>query len=104
LTTTLDSALPGEDILDAALLIVMGELQAGRGALLVRRPDGSFEFRASRGLAARGPRELPAGALPEAALLAGEAAPLPEALAGVGLEVLCPVTKGGRVLAVLGLG
>ena len=104
LTTTLDSALPGEDILDAALLIVMGELQAGRGVLLVRKADGSFDFKASRGLAADAPRELPAGTLPEAALMAGEAPPLPEALAAIGLEVLCPVTKAGRVLAMLGLG
>jgi sigma-B regulation protein RsbU (phosphoserine phosphatase) len=103
LTTTLDSALPGEDLLDAALLIVMGELQASRGALLVRRHDGGFAVRASRGLPAGAAGELPQHALPEAGLLAG-AAPPPEILAALGLEVLCPVTKGGRVLAVLGLG
>jgi sigma-B regulation protein RsbU (phosphoserine phosphatase) len=103
LTTTLDSALPGEDMLDAALLIVMGELQASRGALLVRQPDGGFRVQASRGLPSNVPRELPKGALPDAALAAGEAPP-PGALVPLGLEVLCPVTKGGRVLAVLGLG
>ena len=32
LTTTLSSGLAGEEILDAALLIVMGELQVARGA------------------------------------------------------------------------
>jgi len=104
LTTTLDSALPGEDILDAALLIVLGELQASRGVLLVRKPDGRFDFRASRGLPADAPRDLPAGSLPETALMAGETAPPPRALAALGLEVLCPVTKAGRVLAVIGLG
>lgn len=102
LTTTLDSALPGEDLLDAALLIVMGELQASRGALLVRRQDGGFDVRACRGLAAGAPRELGPDALPEGALLAGAA---PSGILGaLGLEVLCPVTKGGRILAVLGLG
>lgn len=103
LTTTLDSALPGEDMLDAALLIVMGELQASRGALLVRQPEGGFVVRASRGLPPGAPRELPPGALPEIALLAGEARP-PGPLAALGLELLCPVSKGGRILAVLGLG
>jgi sigma-B regulation protein RsbU (phosphoserine phosphatase) len=103
LTTTLDSALPGEDILDAALLIVMGELQASRGALLVRRPEGDFAVRASRGLPPGSPAALPAESLPEAELRAGEAAPSAR-LAALGLEVLCPVSKGGRVLAVLALG
>ena len=104
LTTTLDSAQPGEEILDAALLIVMGELQAGRGALLVKDAAGGFELRASRGLPPGAPKGLPAGALPEASLLAGEAGPAPAAAAALGLELLCPVIKGGRVLAVLGLG
>ncbi len=36
LTTTLNSGLPRDEILDGALLIVMGELQATRGCLLVR--------------------------------------------------------------------
>ena len=50
LTTTLNSAMSRDEILDAALLIVMGELQAGRGCLLVRAADGAYEVRASRGL------------------------------------------------------
>jgi hypothetical protein len=35
LTATLNSTLSGREILDAALLIVMGELQVSRGALYV---------------------------------------------------------------------
>ena len=35
LSTTLGSTLSGAEILDAALLIVMGELQVSRGALFV---------------------------------------------------------------------
>ena len=42
LTTTLGSKLSAGEILDAALLIVMGELQVSRGALFVREPDGSY--------------------------------------------------------------
>src|SRR5262249_52513199 len=57
LTTTLNSGLEGEEILDAALLTVMGELQVARGALFVRDPEGRFRRRASRGVAA-GSREL----------------------------------------------
>ena len=55
LTTTLNSAMSREEILDAALLIVMGELQAGRGCLLVRAGDGAYDVRASRGLPAGAP-------------------------------------------------
>ena len=36
LTSTLNSTLSSRDILDAALLVVMGELRVSRGALYVR--------------------------------------------------------------------
>ena len=42
LTTTLNSSLSGAEILDAALLIVMGQLQATRGALFVRTEGGGY--------------------------------------------------------------
>ncbi len=88
LTTTLNSPLSGEEILDAALLIVLGELQASRGALLVREEDGRFRVRAARGLAPGGPREC--GSEAEAA--------------GLGLSLVCPVEKRGRTIALIGLG
>lgn len=88
LTTTLNSPLSGEEILDAALLIVLGELQASRGALLVRDEDGRFRVRASRGLLPGGPREC--GSEDEAAAL--------------GLSLVCPVEKRGRTIALIGLG
>ena len=65
LTTTLSSGLSNEEILDAALLLVMGELQASRGALFVQGGSG-YELKASRG--------VPAGAkhfLPPDAMVAG---------------------------------
>src|SRR5258708_34635794 len=58
LTTTLNSGLTSEEILNAALLIVMGELQVARGALSVRRQDGTFHARASPGLLAPANPEL----------------------------------------------
>ena len=42
LTTTLNSSLSGAEILDAALLIVMGQLPATRGALFVRAEGGGY--------------------------------------------------------------
>lgn len=88
LTTTLNSALSSEEILDAALLIVLGELQTSRGALLVRDEDGRFRVRAARGLAQGAPREC--GSEAEAASL--------------GLSLVCPVEKRGRTIALIGLG
>jgi hypothetical protein len=37
LTTTLNSGLSSDEVLNAALRIVMGEVQAARGGLFVRR-------------------------------------------------------------------
>src|SRR5258708_31602528 len=50
LSTTLNSSLSAEEILDGALLIVMGELQVGRGGIFVRGDDRLFRAKASRGL------------------------------------------------------
>ena len=55
LANGLGAGLPGHETLEAALRIVMRELQVERGALFVRREDGAFEIRASRGL----PPEMP---------------------------------------------
>jgi sigma-B regulation protein RsbU (phosphoserine phosphatase) len=113
LTTTLSSALSREEILDAALLIVMGELQASRGALLVRAADGAYEVRASRGLPVETPARVTADVAVAAALVKG-AGVGDEVLAALGLEVLCPIVRfekgiltepsAPRVIALLGLG
>jgi sigma-B regulation protein RsbU (phosphoserine phosphatase) len=102
LTTTLNSALTREEILDAALLMVLGELQVSRGGLFVRGEGGAYPIRAARG--------LPAGAvLPAAA--SGITEPLlrppegpPDLLQAYGLEILCPILKSGQAIAFLGLG
>ncbi len=98
LSTTLSSSLSGGEILDAALLIVMGELGASRGAILVRSDD-RFELRAQRGCNLSSTTTLRETDLPEEDVTFGARAlvELP------GLEALCLVRKGGRVLAVLAL-
>ncbi len=95
LSTTLSSGLAGEEILDAALLTVMGELQVARGALFVREADGKYRRRAGRGLDPDNVEVLEVEAVPT------EPGP-PEQ--GVRWELLCPVTKAGKTIAVFGLG
>jgi sigma-B regulation protein RsbU (phosphoserine phosphatase) len=101
LTTTLSSALSGQEILDAALLIVMGELRVTRGALFVRQGD-AFERRAVRGVPAGGVTRL-CVEVGEAELLLPGPSVAPE-LAGSGLEVVCAIRKAERVIALLALG
>lgn len=103
-TTTLNSRLSGKEILDAALLIVMGELQAGRGCLFVRDEGGSYRLRASRGLTPGAPGEAPLAAVGGETLLFRESGRHREVFEAFGLEVLCPIEKAGRTIAVLGLG
>jgi sigma-B regulation protein RsbU (phosphoserine phosphatase) len=104
LTTTLSSGLTVEEILDAALLIVMGEFQASRGCLLVRSEAGGYEIRASRGLPAGAPSTLPLVEMQGSAIVTRPWGPNAPDLEALGLEVLCPILKGGRPIAALGLG
>jgi sigma-B regulation protein RsbU (phosphoserine phosphatase) len=101
LTTTLGSTLSGSEILDAALLIVMGELQVSRGALYVAEGEGCYRRRAARGLPASAPETLEG-----AEVEAGPFAPGPSdtGLASAGFALVCPVRKAGRPIALLGLG
>src|SRR5258708_8289779 len=104
LSTTLNSSLSAEEILDGALLIVMGELQVGRGGIFVRGDDGLFRAKASRGLPPAGPA-VALGTLPrEGVLRRGSPPEGGAAFDAFGLELLCPVFKGDRTIAVLGLG
>jgi sigma-B regulation protein RsbU (phosphoserine phosphatase) len=102
LTTTLNSALTRDEILDAALLMVLGELQVTRGALFVRGEAGAYAVRAARGV----PKDsvLPAGAGAVAEPLLRGAGAGGELLDAHGLEVLCPILKSGQAIAFLGLG
>ena len=104
LTTTLGSGLAGGEILDAALLIVMGELQARRGCFLVREHGGEYRLRAARGLARGAPASVALGALAPGAVVTRESAAHARALESLGLDLLCPILKAGRPIAALGLG
>jgi len=101
LTATLSSSLSGRDILDAALLVVMGELQVARGGLFVREPDGGFVLRASRGLPADAGRTLEVAAPPERPTPVGPEDPASQRGR---FAMLCPVRKGDRTIAILALG
>ena len=101
LSTTLGSTLSGAEILDAALLIVMGELQVSRGALYVAGEDGRYRRRAGRGLGPGAPDTVERTDVPERPFAPG---PADAALAGAGFALVCPVRKAGRPIALLGLG
>ena len=104
LTTTLNSSLSGAEILDAALLIVMGELQATRGVLLVRAESGSFRVQASRGLPPGAPAQVELGPLASPEVIFRRRGAHEGVFEACGLEVLCPIFKAARPIAVLGLG
>jgi sigma-B regulation protein RsbU (phosphoserine phosphatase) len=117
LTTALDSGLSRDEILDAALLVVMGEMQTTRGCVLVRSGGDAYDVVAARGLDAGAPARIEIGSLVGAVvdgdgvILRGDAIH-GSALAALGLEALCPVvgrdhTRGGATaspVALLGLG
>ncbi len=94
LTTTLGSSLGGGAILEAALLVVMGELQVSRGALYVHEGAEGFRLRVCRGGARGLPPTVPAGA--------GE--PLVSGAGLPGFELACPIRRGERTIALLVLG
>jgi sigma-B regulation protein RsbU (phosphoserine phosphatase) len=104
LTTTLSSGLAGGEILDAALLIVMGELQARRGCFLVREHGGTYRLRATRGIPPGAPPSVELGTLLPGIVLTRESPAHVLALESLGLDVLCPILKAGRPIAALGLG
>jgi sigma-B regulation protein RsbU (phosphoserine phosphatase) len=101
ITTALASDSPADQALDAALAIVLREVQAGRGALFVRRTDEAFALRASRGLPPGAPTTLgsPRSRGDVAAVGSGD-----EAHDRYGLALLVPIRRRGRTVAVLALG
>ena len=114
LTTTLNSGLSRDEILDGALLIVMGELQATRGCLLVRSGGDAYEVAAARGLAAGAPVRLDLTRFDDDTVVLRGDGGHEATLAALGLEVLCPIVRHDRAdqgvsrpagpLAILGLG
>jgi sigma-B regulation protein RsbU (phosphoserine phosphatase) len=103
LTVTLSSSASTAQILEAALLVVMGELQARRGCVFVRVEGGRYELQASRGLPAGTPSEVPLGAVTGADVVLRESGRHAEVFEAFGLDVLCPIFKAERAVAVIGL-
>ena len=91
----------GDEIPDAVLGFVMGELDVASGVLYVTSGEASFERRAARGLPRAAPERLRPRLDAEDAFAPG---PDEAALAEAGLVLLCPVRKAGRLIALLGLG
>ena len=104
LTTTLNSSLSGAEILDAALLIVMGQLPATRGALFVRAEGGGYRVQASRGLPAGAPAQTDLEPLAGPEVIFRRQGACADVFETYGLDVLCPIFKADRPIAVLGLG
>lgn len=104
LVGTFGSGLTSEEILDSALLIVMGQLQCRRGCFLVRMESGVYQVRAARGLAAGAAREVAADLTGQSGLLGREAPQAASLLDALQLEVLCPIAKPGGVVAAIALG
>jgi phosphoserine phosphatase RsbU/P len=102
LTTMLGSDLSSSEILDAALLSVMGELQTSRGVLFVRDVSGRYRVKAARGLRPGSPSEACFPHLAEDRVAGRESGG--EVFDAFGLELLSPIFKAGRLIAVLGLG
>ena len=99
LTLTLGSSGGGAAVLDAALLVVMGELQVSRAALFVTEGEGRYRRRAARGLPPEAPEVLEGKGLEDEPFVPGTGA-----LADAGIAFVCPVRNAGRPLALLGLG
>jgi sigma-B regulation protein RsbU (phosphoserine phosphatase) len=100
-TTRLGWTASGDEVPEAALGFVMGEMDAAAGAIYVTCGVRSFGLRASRGLSSALPERI------ELTLeLEGPGSPGGELafLDGAGMATVCPVHKAGRLIAILGLG
>ena len=104
LTATLNARTSVHEILDAVLHVLMRELQAAWSGAYARE-GGRDRLEASRGPMP----DLPAvvtelGSFAADAIVRRDSGDRPAAFESLGAEVLCPIRKGGRTLAVLALG
>jgi sigma-B regulation protein RsbU (phosphoserine phosphatase) len=101
IAAALGSDSPADQALDAALAIVQRAVQAGRGALFVRRTDGTLALRASRGLPPGAAATLEVrGSRGDVAVVG----PGHEAHDQSGLVLLVPIRRRGHTVAALALG
>lgn len=108
LTTTLNSSLSQGEILDAALLIVMGELQVRRACLLVRGEGDRYHVRAARGLPEGWSSAVTLAGLDDTTDLV-PASRCSGLLADHGLVTVCPIVRfaaagGRRTIAAVAVG
>jgi len=101
LTTRLGWTARGDEIPDAALSFVMGEMGVESGALYLGTGERRFERRVARGIARPLPHQLELGEDIAGAFVPGSEA---GALAEAGLAIACPVRKASRLIALVGLG
>jgi sigma-B regulation protein RsbU (phosphoserine phosphatase) len=104
LTVTLSSSASTAEVLEAALLVVMGELRVSRGCVFARGEGGRYELQAARGLPAGTPPEVPLGAITGDEVVFRDTGRHAEVFDAFGLDVLCPIFKAERAVAVIGLG
>ncbi len=91
----------GDDVPDAVLGFVMGELQASAGVVYVASEKRGFERRVARGLVGEAPATVtPRPGATQAFVPGPEEAELERA----GIVILCPVLRAERPVALLGLG
>jgi sigma-B regulation protein RsbU (phosphoserine phosphatase) len=104
LTTSLGGRLSGQEILDVVLLTVMGRLGASEGCLYVKAEGGLAELRVSRGLSGRAPQNVALGDLAGNEVVERGSGRCDALFAATSLELVCPITRAGRHVAVLGVG
>src|SRR5206468_5837999 len=79
-------------------------LPATRGALFVRTEGGGYRVQASRGLPAGAPPQVDLAPLVGPEVMFRRQGACADVFEAYGLEVLCPIFKADRPIAVLGLG
>jgi phosphoserine phosphatase RsbU/P len=104
LVGTLGSGLSSEQILESALLIVMGQLQCRRGCLLVRTDERRYELRAARGLPVDVPPYVELVLTGDEGVAGRDVPAARGLLEALDLEVICPVVKAGSPVAAIALG
>ena len=103
LTATLHGRISVQEVLDAVLHTLAAELSPA-WILAYARDGGRGRLTVSRDAPPSTPSEVDLGAFPGGEVLRPDSGGPPTALGPLGAEVLCPIRRSGRTLAVLALG